>query len=145
MQLRCKSKKLQKLVASRPKKFESYEIPFINLSAVSIDIEPLEYGPPHSYIDKKHVKRNVAVKLELLSIVFDKYLNLLLREKFHEYLRASTIIITKNIYNNNGNSFKSLNSLRKNKNTVVLPADKKSCTVILNKVDYIKKSKGKIY
>ena len=33
----------------------------------------------------------------------------------------------------------SLNSLRKNKDIVVLAADKESCTVILNKDDYIKK------
>ena len=36
-------------------------------------------------------------------------------------------------------TFNSLNSLRKNKDIVVLAADKEFCTVILNKDDYIKK------
>ena len=58
--------------------------------------------------------------------MLEKYHNFLLRERFLEYLRASTIIITKNIYRNNDNSFRSLNNLRTNKNIVVLPADKES-------------------
>ena len=36
-------------------------------------------------------------------------------------------------------TFNSRNSLRKNKDIVVLAADKESCTVIVNKDDYIKK------
>ena len=46
----------------------------------------------------------------------------------------------KNIYSDKDTTFKSLNSLRKNnKDIVVLAAGKESCTVILNKDDYIKK------
>ena len=36
-------------------------------------------------------------------------------------------------------TLKSLSSVRKNENILVLLTDKESCTVILNKVDYINK------
>ena len=47
--------------------------------------------------------------------------------------------ITKNIYNDNDETFKSLTNLRKSENIIVLSADKESCTVILNKADYVNK------
>ena len=72
-----------------------------------------------------------------LSIILDKYINLSSKENFQEYLRAATNITTQNIYNNHDNKFKSLTNLRKNENIIVLSADKESCTVILNKADYV--------
>ena len=52
----------------------------------------------HSYVDKnKNVKRNVATEFESLLIILDKYINPSSKENFHEYLRATTNIITKNI------------------------------------------------
>ena len=45
-----------------------------------------------------------------------------LKESFHEYLQSSTNVLAKNIYNDKDTTFKSLNSLRKNKDRVVLPA-----------------------
>ena len=74
-------------------------------------MEPLKYGLHHSYIDQnKYVKRNVAVELESLSITLDKYIELSSKVNVHEYLRASTNIIPKNISNVNGHIFKSLTS-----------------------------------
>lgn len=91
MQLRCKNKKLQNLIALKPKKLDRYKIPVINLSTENLDIEPLKYGLHHSYIHKnKHVQRNVAVELESLSIILDKCTEPSSKENFHEYLRAST-------------------------------------------------------
>ena len=136
MQLRCKNKKLCNLIISKPKTMDSYKIPVVKLSTENLDIEPLKYGLHHSYVDKnKYVKRNVATELESLSIILDKYINPSSKENFHEYLRAATNIITKNIYNDHDNTFKSLVNLRKNENIIVLSADKESCTVILNKAD----------
>ena len=45
----------------------------------------------------------------------------------------------RNTFIYNDYTFKSLTNLRKNENSVVLSADKESCTVILNRVDYIDK------
>ena len=91
MQLRCKNKKLQNLIALKPKKLDSYKIPVINLSTENLYIEPLKHGLHHSYIHKnKKVKRNVAVELESLSIILDKCTEPSSKENFHEYLRVST-------------------------------------------------------
>ena len=77
--------------------------------------------------------------MESLSIILDKYINSSSKENFHEYLRAATNIIAKNICNDHDNTFNSLIILRKNENIIVLSADKESCTVILNKIDYVNK------
>ena len=61
------------------------------------------------------------------------------KENFHEYLRSVTNIVSNNVYRDKDNTFRLLNRLRKNENIVVLSADKESCTVILNKTDYVNK------
>ena len=78
--------------------------------------------------------------MESLATSLDKFVDQSLKEFFHEYLRSSTNVLAKNIYSDKDATFKSLNSLRRNKDIVVLAADKESCTVILNKDDYIKKA-----
>ena len=70
----------------------------------------------------------------------DNFVDHSLKELFHEYLQSSTNILRKNIYSGKDTTFKSLNSLRKNKNIIELAADKESCTVMLNKDDCIKKA-----
>ena len=119
---------------------DSYKIPVVNLSTENLDIEPLRYGLHHSYFDKTtYVKKNCATELESLSIILDKYINPSSEENFHEYLRVATNIVTKNIYNDHDNTFKSLANLRKNENIIVLSAVKESCTVIINRTDYVNK------
>ena len=140
MQLRCKNKKLHILITSKPKKLDSYKIPVVNSSTENLDTAPLRYGLNHSYVNEhENVKRNVATELESLSINLEKYINPSSKEKYHEYLRAATNIIAKNIYNDHDNTIKSLRNLRKNENSIVLSADKESCTAILNKADYVNK------
>ena len=51
----------------------------------------------------------------------------------------ATNIIAKNIYNDHDNTIKSLRNLRKNEKSIVLSADKESCTAILNKAGYVNK------
>ena len=77
--------------------------------------------------------------MESLSIILEKYINLSSKETFHKNLRATTNIITKNIYDDHNNMSKSLKRLRKNENITVLSPHKESCTVILNKADYVNK------
>ena len=49
------------------------------------------------------------------------------------------LIITKNIYTGKDNIFRSLQKLRKNKDIIIISADKDPCIVILNKKDYVRK------
>ena len=60
MQLRCKNKKLQNLIAPNQRNWTVIKLlihPVINLSTENLDMEPLKCGLHHSYIDEnKHVK-----------------------------------------------------------------------------------------
>ena len=84
----------------------------------------------------KYVKRNVAVELVTLARFLDPHVTHREKESFHEYLRSATNIITKNVYSDANSTYKSLSNLINNKNIVVLAADKETCTVILNGMDY---------
>ena len=77
--------------------------------------------------------------MESVGIRLDKYVDVPLKETFHEFLRSSTSIISNNIYSEKDNRIKLLSPLIKNGNIVPLAADKESCTVILDKSDYIRK------
>ena len=87
-------------------------------------------------VKNKYVKRNVAVELKILARFLDAHVTRREKESFHEYLRSATNIITKNVYSDVDNTYKSLSNLINNKNIVVLAADKETCTVILNRTDY---------
>ena len=77
--------------------------------------------------------------MESVALRLDNYVDFSMKETFHEFLRSSTIIISNNIYSEKDNTVKLLSPLIKNDKIVILAADKESCTVILNKSDYIKK------
>ena len=86
-----------------------------------------------SFTDKnKYVKRNVPVELETLARVLDAHVTHTEKKPFHEYLSSATNIITKNVYSDVDNTYKSLSNLINNKSIVILGADKVICTVILN-------------
>ena len=77
--------------------------------------------------------------MESVALRLDNYVDFSMKETFHEFLRSSTIIISNNIYSEKDNTVKLLSPLIKNDKIVILAADKESCTVILNKSDYIRK------
>ena len=58
------------------------------------------------------------------------------KESFHEHLRSATNIITKILYSDVDNTYKSLSNLINN-NNIILAADKETCTVILKRTDYL--------
>ena len=119
---------------------DKYNIPVLNLSSVSLDLSLLKYGLHQSFVDKhKYVKRNVAVEKESVALRLDNYVDVSIKETFHEFLRSSTNVISNNIYSEKDNTVKLLSPLIKNDKIVILAADKKTCTVILNRSDYIKK------
>ena len=77
--------------------------------------------------------------MESVALRLDNYVDVSMKETFHEFLRSSTNIISNNIYSEKDNTVKLLSPLIKNDKIVILAADKESCTVILNKSDYIRK------
>ena len=111
----------------------------MNLSSASLDLSLLKYGLCQSFVDKhKYVKQNVAVEMESVALSLDNYVDVSMKETFHEFLRSSTNIISNNIYSEKDNTVKLLSPLIKNDKIVILAADKESCTVKLNKIDYIR-------
>ena len=62
-----------------------------------------------------------------------------IREDFHEFLRAQTDILTKNVYATRDDTYHNLKHLINNDNIAVVPGDKDSCVVLMNKKDYIDK------
>ena len=77
--------------------------------------------------------------MESVALRLYNYVNASMKETFHEFLRSSTSIISNNIYSEKDNTVKLLSPLIKNDKIVILAANKESCTVILNKSDYIRK------
>ena len=133
-QLICKNEKLHnlKIMFNKLPK-DKYNIPVLSLSSASLDLSSLKYGLHQSFVDKhKYVKRNVAVEMESVALRLDNHVNVSMKETFHEFLRTSTNIIS-------NNTVKLLGPLIKNDKIVILAADKKPCTVILNKSDYMRK------
>ena len=86
--LKCKHKKLCRLISQKPINREIYNIPVVSLSSHELDVSGLKYGLHQSFTDKnKHIKRNIAVELEALSSNSDPSINDDSKENFHEYLR----------------------------------------------------------
>ena len=61
------------------------------------------------------------------------------KEHFHEFLRANTDIFTKNVYSSKDKTYSKLRTLMRDKNVAVIPGDKDSSVVIMDKADYVEK------
>ena len=61
------------------------------------------------------------------------------REDFHELLRAYTDILSKKLYFSTDYTYNNLKHLIKDESIVVIPGDKDSAIVIMDKNDYAKK------
>ena len=61
------------------------------------------------------------------------------REDFHELLRAYTDILSKKLYFSTDYTYNNLKHLIKDESIVVIPEDKDSAIVIMDKNDYVKK------
>ena len=51
-QLKCKNKKLYRLISQKPVNRDNYNIPVINLSSHELDVSGLKYGLHQSFTDK---------------------------------------------------------------------------------------------
>ena len=61
------------------------------------------------------------------------------KEDFYEFLRAYYDIFTKNVYSTKDYIYSNLKRLIKDDTLVVIPGDKDSCVIIMDKVDYVTK------
>ena len=61
------------------------------------------------------------------------------REDFHELPRAYTDILSKKLYFSTDYTYNNLKHLIKDESIVVIPGDKDSAIVIMDKNDYVKK------
>ena len=61
-QLKCKNKKLRRLISKKPVNGDNYNIPAVNLFSYELDVSGLKYGLHQSFTDKnRYIKRNIAV------------------------------------------------------------------------------------
>ena len=100
---RTKNKKIDRLKKEKiPKKQDSYRVPIINLSNVTLtdeQTEALRYGMHHSYIDRnKYIKQNLAVEIEALVDSTNGKVRQEDKENYHEFLIKYTNIFSKNVY-----------------------------------------------
>ena len=114
------------------------------LSSHELDLSVLKHGLHQSFTDKNNIKQNLAVKLEELSSKLDFAISNDSKKNFNEYFRSVTNIMSNNIYQDKDNTLKPLNKLRKTENIVISLAEKESCTVILNRTDYVNKTNAMI-
>ena len=141
---RTKNKKLKVLISSKTKTLNvNYCVPIVNLSETVLthqEQQQLSFGLDHSFIDKnKHIKKVLAANLETVADKITETLTKDNRENFHEYLRAYTDIFTKNVYNTKDFTYQNLKNLVNNKDVVIVPGDKDSAIIVMNRPDYIKK------
>ena len=99
----------------------------------------LKYGLNYSFIDKnKFIKRDLEVEFESLVTTVDELVTPE-KEESHEFLRHTTDLLSQNVYHTKDNTFKETHKIRNNNNVVILPGDKDSSVIIMNRSDYTKK------
>ena len=138
MQLKTKNNKIRN---RRPKHAnKTSQVPVKNLSDYDIDTSSLKYGLNHSFIDKnKFIKRDLAVQFESLFRSVDELVTQERKEEFREFLRHIKYLLSQNVYHTKDNTFKETHKIRNNNNVVILPGDKDSSAIIMNRSDYTKK------
>ena len=105
-QLKCKNKKLRRLILQKPVSRGNYNIPVVNLSSCELGVSGLKYGLHQTFTDKnRHIKRNLAVQFETLSSKLDPFIKEDSKENFHEYLRSVTNIASNYVYWDKDNTF----------------------------------------
>ena len=134
-----KNKKLDRLITYSPSITPDYNMPIINLSTINLnqkELNQLKMGLDYSFIDKnKHVKKNIATSMENVAEAVDKDLDNEQREDFHELLPAYTDILSKNLYFSTDYTCNKLKRLIKDESIVVIPGDKDSAIVTMDKND----------
>ena len=93
----------------------------------------------HSSTKISLLYKDLAVESESLVTTVDELVTPEQKEEFHEFLRHTTDLLSQNVYHTKDNTFKETHKIRKNNNVVILPGDKDSSVIIMNRSDYTKK------
>lgn len=138
-----KNKKLHNLISRNLSTKIRYLIPVINLTDKHIaekELRQLSLGFDHGFVDKnKHIKKNLASNLEVIAEKVTPLLNNDKREDFHEFLRAYTDILSKNVYATKDDTYHNLKRIIQDSSLAVVSGDKDSCVLIMEKDDYLNK------
>ena len=141
LQLKTKNNKMRNRGPKHANK--TSQVPVTNLSDYDIDTSILKYGLHHSFIDKnKFIKRGLPVEFESLVTTVYELVTPEQKEEFHEFLRHTTNLLSQNVYHTRDNTFKETHKIGNNNNVVILPGDKDSSVIIMNRLDYTKKVKS---
>ena len=137
LQLKTKN---NKMLFRRPKHAnKTSQVPVKNLSDYDIDTSSLKYGSHHSFIHKKKFsQRDFAFELESLVKTVDELVTPEQKGESHEFLQHITELLSQNAYYTKDNTFKETHKIRNNNNVVILPGDKDSSVIIMNRSDYTK-------
>ena len=74
-QLKCKNKKLRRLISKKLVNRDNYIIPVVNISLYELDVSGLKYGLHQSFTYKnRHIKRNLAAEFAALSSKLDPFM-----------------------------------------------------------------------
>ena len=124
-----KNKKLDRLITYSPSKTPAYNITISNLSTIHLnqkELNTLKMGLDCSFVDKnKHVQKNIVASMEMLQKQWTSIL-ITKREKiFMNYYELTMIL--------------KLKTLNQRLSNVIIPGDKDSALVIMDKNDYVKK------
>ena len=144
-----KNKKIKELIQSKSDVEDIYYYaPVINISNTTLSYkeqQQLSFGLEHSYVDKnKHIRKNLAANFETIADRVTHTLKYENREEFHEFLRAYTDIFTNNVYKTKDFTYYKLKNLINNKEVAIVPGDKDSTVVVMNRTDYINKMQSMI-
>ena len=140
VQLKTKNNKIRNCRLKHANK--TSQVPVKNLSDYDIHTSSLKYGLNHSLIDKnKVITRDLAVEFESLVTTVDELITPERKEEFHKFLRHTTDLLSQNVYHTKDNTFKETHKIRNNNNVVILPGDKDSSVIIMNRSDYTKKGR----
>ena len=84
-------------------------------------------------------KKNLAANFETLANKLDDNIPPQNKEDFHEFCRAYTDIFSKNVFTEKDYTYKTLKSLKSDDTIAIVPGDKDSCVVVMDKVHYVNK------
>ena len=141
---KTKNKKLRNLLSKNLTNQIKYSVPVVKLRNNYLT-EKEHFGLEDSFVDKnKHIKKNLVTNLEVVAEKVMYSLDKEIWEYFHEFLRAHTDILTKNVYSTKDDTYNNLKRVINGKTLAVVPGDKDSCVIIMKRADYIAKMQAMI-
>ena len=120
-----------------------YSVPVVNLSNNYLTRKERvqsSFGLERSFMDKnRHIKKNLAVNLEIVTQKVAGSLDKKVQQDFHEFLRVHTDILTKKVSSTKDDRYQNPKRVINNKTLALVPGHKDLCVIIMKIFDYIAK------